>query len=95
MKYIEPKEKVVQQLPSKEILQNYGRSSKLLITAKDIPNLQFNVEKTEENNDFQEHSQTPLEGAEEVMEILETEVLPHNVSKSSTNSQYDSENHND
>ena len=38
----------------------------------EIPNLQFNVETTAETNEFQEHLQTPLEGAEEVMEILET-----------------------
>ena len=44
VKYVEPSKKVVQQLPSKELLQNYGRSSKLLIRAKDIPNLQFKVE---------------------------------------------------
>ena len=41
VKYMEPSEKVVQQLPNKELLQNYGRSSKLLIAAKDIPNLHF------------------------------------------------------
>ena len=37
VKYVEQSEKVVQQLPNKKILQNYGRSSKLLIAAKDIP----------------------------------------------------------
>ena len=62
MKYVEQKEKVIQQLPNKEILQ---------ITVE-APNLQFNVETTAETNEFQEHLQTPLEGAEEVMEILET-----------------------
>ena len=33
-KYVEPSEKAIQQLPSKELLQNYGSSSQLLITAK-------------------------------------------------------------
>ena len=47
VKYIEPAEKVVQQLPSKEVLQNYGRGAKLLIAAKDIPNLGFQLEKNQ------------------------------------------------
>ena len=37
IKYIEPSEKIVQQLPSEKVLKNYGRSSKLLLAAKDIP----------------------------------------------------------
>ena len=52
VKYMEPSEKVVQQLPSKELLQNYGRSVKLLIATKDIPNLQLNLEKTEDTSEF-------------------------------------------
>ena len=43
VKYMEPSDKLVQQLPSREVLQNYGRSSKLLIPAKDIPDLQFKL----------------------------------------------------
>ena len=43
VKYIEPSEKIVQQLPSEKVLKNYGRSSKLLLAAKDIPNLQFDA----------------------------------------------------
>ena len=39
IKYIEPSEKVIQQLPSEQVLKNYGRSSKLLLAAKDIPDL--------------------------------------------------------
>ena len=31
VKYIAPSEKVVQQLPSKQVLKNYGRSSKLVL----------------------------------------------------------------
>ena len=75
VKYVEPKEKVVQQLPSKEVLQNYRRSSKLLIAAKDIPNLQFNIEKTESISESQEHSKNSLDGTGEVLEVMETEVL--------------------
>ena len=30
VKYIEPSEKIVQQLPSEQVLRNYGRSLKLL-----------------------------------------------------------------
>ena len=43
MKYIEPSENVEKQLPSGEVVENYGRSSKLLLSEKDIPDLHFNV----------------------------------------------------
>ena len=51
VKYIEPSEKVVQQLPSEQVLQNYGRSSKLLLAAKDVPNLQFDAAESEERGE--------------------------------------------
>ena len=51
VKYIEPSEKIVQQLPSEQVLKNYGRSSKLLLAAKDIPNLQFDVAELEEKGE--------------------------------------------
>ena len=51
VKYIEPSEKIVQQLPSEKVLKNYGRSSKLLLAAKDIPNLQFDVAESEERGE--------------------------------------------
>ena len=51
VKYIEPSEKVIKQLPSEQILKNYGRSSKLLLAAKDIPNLQFKTAEEEEEGD--------------------------------------------
>ena len=44
VKYIEPKAKVAAQLPSAETLKQYGRGAKLLITHKDIPDLQFQGE---------------------------------------------------
>ena len=64
VKYVEPSEKVVQQLPSKKILQNYGTSTKLLIAAKDIPNLGFqllqsygrNAKDSLQNSEVHEHS---------------------------------------
>ena len=43
VKYIEPSEKVERQLPSGEVVKNYGRSSKLLLAEKDIPDLDFDV----------------------------------------------------
>ena len=49
--YIEPSEKIVQQLPSEQVLNNYGRSSKLLLAAKDIPNLQFVAAESEERGE--------------------------------------------
>ena len=46
VKYIEPSEKVEKQLPSLEVVKNYGRSSKLLLAEKDIPDLHFDVKDT-------------------------------------------------
>ena len=69
VKYVEPGDKVVKQLPSKELLQNYGRSSKLLIMTKDIPNLHFKVGDMEGTNEVHEESENSLEGTGEVMEV--------------------------
>ena len=63
MKYIAPSEKVVNQLPSEQLVKNYGRSSKLLMAEKDIPDLDFNVTDTKEKGDSLE----PME----VMEITD------------------------
>ena len=43
VKYIAPSEKVVQQLQSEQVLKSYGRSSKLLLAEKDIPDLHFDA----------------------------------------------------
>ena len=51
VKYIEPSEKVVQQLLSEQVLKNYGRSSKLLLAAKDVPDLQFDAAEAEEKGE--------------------------------------------
>ena len=51
VKYIEPGEKVVKQLPSEKVLKNYGRSSKLLLAAKDIPDLHFDVTEAKEKGE--------------------------------------------
>ena len=48
MKYIEPSEKVEKQLPSKEVIKNYGRSVKLLLAPRDIPDLHFAVAEMED-----------------------------------------------
>ena len=74
VKYVEPSEKIVQQLPSKELLQKYGRSSKLLLPMKDIPNLQFTAGKLEMISEFQEHLENSWDNVEEVVEIIETSV---------------------
>ena len=50
VKYVEPIEKIVQQLPSKKILQNYCRCVKLLIAEKDISNLGFQLEKSQDTS---------------------------------------------
>ena len=51
VKYIEPSEQVIQQLLSEQVLKNYGRISKLLLAAKDIPDLQFDVAEAEEKGE--------------------------------------------
>ena len=43
VKYIEPSEKVENQLPNEEVVKNYGRTSKLLLAEKDIPDLHFDI----------------------------------------------------
>ena len=63
VKYIAPSEKVVQQLPSEQVLKNYGRSSKLLLAEKDIPDLHFDVTETKEKGKPSEKT--------EVMEIMD------------------------
>ena len=66
VKYIEPSKKVVKQLPSEQVLKNYGRSSKLLLATKDIPDLQFKTVEEEEKDDSPERS--------EVMEIMDVDT---------------------
>ena len=63
MKYIAPSEKVAKQLPSEQLLKNYGRSSKLLLAEKDIPDLHLNVTDIKEKGDSSEKT--------EVMEIID------------------------
>ena len=66
VKYIVPSEKVVKQLPSEQVLKNYGRSSKLLLAEKDIPDLHFDVTETKEKG-------KPSERAD-VMEIMNVDT---------------------
>ena len=54
VKYIEPREKVEKQLPSKEVIKNYGRSAKLLLAPRDIPDLHFAVTEREDEGDSPE-----------------------------------------
>ena len=63
VKYIAPSEKVIQQLPTEQVLENYGRSTELLLAPKDIPNLHFNVTDMDEKSDTLEKT--------EVMEIMD------------------------
>ena len=57
VKYITPSEKVVKQLPSEQVLKNYGRSSKLLLAKKDIPDLHFDVMDAKEKNKTSERTE--------------------------------------
>ena len=66
VKYIEPSEKVIQQLPSEQVLKNYGRSSKLLLAAKDIPDLQFDVAEAKQKGESSERT--------EVLEIMDVDT---------------------
>ena len=66
VKYIAPSEKIVKQLPSEQVLKNYGRSSKLLLAEKDIPDLHFDITETKEKS-------KPLEKAD-VMEIVNVDT---------------------
>ena len=75
VKYIAPSEKIVKQLPSEQVLKNYGRSLKLLLAEKDIPDLHFDVEETKDKG-------KPLEKAD-VIEIMDVDTkgsvtLPQN-----------------
>ena len=74
VKYVEPSEKVVQQLPSKELLQKYGRSSKILLQQKDIPDLKFTGEKVENTSEDREDSENSWETEVKTVEIIETEL---------------------
>ena len=73
VKYIAPSEKVVKQLPSEQVLKNYGRSSKLLLAEKDIPDLHFDAAETKEKSKQSE--------AADVMEIMNVDTK-ENVHKS-------------
>ena len=43
VKYIAPSEKVEKQLPTEEMVKNYGRTWKLLLAEKELPDLHFDV----------------------------------------------------
>ena len=55
VKYIAPSEKIIQQLPSEQVLKN-GRSTKLLLAPKDIPDLQFDAAERKEEDDSPERT---------------------------------------
>ena len=90
VKYVEPSEKVIQQLPNKKILQNYGRSAKLLIAAKDIPNLDFQLEKSQDTSECGEHSINSLEGTGDVVQVMECDVLSQSSRRNAKESSQDS-----
>ena len=54
MKYIDPSEKVEKQLPSEEVVKIYGRSAKLFLAPRDIPDLHFAVAEREDKGDSRE-----------------------------------------
>ena len=66
VKYIDRSEKVEKQLPSEEVVKNYGRSAELLLAPRDIPDLQFAVTEREEKGDSPEKT--------EVTEIVDVDT---------------------
>ena len=77
---------VIQQLPNKKILQNYGRSAKLLIAEKDIPSLGFQLEKHQDTSECGEHLINSLEGTGDAVQVMECDVLPKSFRGNTTNS---------
>ena len=63
VKYIAPSEKVIQQLPSEEVVKKYRRSTKLLLAPRDIPDLNFDVTDRKEKGDSPERT--------DVMEMMD------------------------
>ena len=63
VKYTAPSEKVIQQLPSEQVVKNYRRSTKLLLAPKDIPDLHFDVTDKKEKADSPKRT--------EVIEIMD------------------------
>ena len=57
VKYIDPGEKVLRQLPSQKVVKNYGRSAKLLLAPKDIPDLQFDAAEKKDKCDSPEKTE--------------------------------------
>ena len=57
---------MVKQLLSEQVLKNYGRSSKLLLAEKDIPDLHFDATETKEKGGCSERT--------DVMEIIDVEI---------------------
>ena len=58
--------RLIQQLLNEQVLKNYGRSSKLLLAAKDIPDLQFDAAEVKQKGESSERT--------EVMEIMDVDT---------------------
>ena len=59
VKYVELREKTIQQLPSRELLKNYGRTAKLLKAQKDIPDLRLDVRRNEKSDLWNDSDKPP------------------------------------
>ena len=90
VKYVEPSEKIVHLLPSKELLQKYGRSFKVLLAEKDIPDLYFTIDG---ESKLPEHSQNSLNPAREVMHVTEMNECPRAAGKLCSSSLQNNDNH--
>ena len=84
VKYIEPSEKVIRQLLSEQLLKNYGRSSKLLLAEKDIPDLHFDAAEMKEKGKPSERT--------DVMEIMDVNTKESTMTQQNSDSREHSKN---
>ena len=66
VKYIEPSEKVVQQLPSEQVLKKLWKKFKIVISSQGVPDLQFDAAEAEEKGESSERT--------DVVEIVDVDI---------------------
>ena len=68
---------------AKKFSKKYGRSAKLLITGKDIPDLKFQLGNYHWDSEFEEPLRKLLKGTEEVVKVMECHTIPESERKDS------------
>ena len=74
VKYIDSSEKVEKQLPSEQVVKNYGRSSKLLLAEKDIPDLYFDIKDRKDKG-----ASSELTEVMEIIDVITGGMTPLNI----------------